>query len=198
VAAIVLAAGAGRRFGPTAKLLAHLRGRPILQHVLDAIADAGLTEVIVVLGHGADRIERSITWRSEVRVENPEPDRGLSSSVRVGVAAVRDLQPTAEGVLILLGDQPNLSPGVVRALLDQAPGGRPILVPRYADGEGSNPVLVLREAWPLIDTVTGDRGLGPAIAARPDLVTEVPVQGSNPDVDTPDDLGTLAGQSSSG
>ena len=56
VSAIVLAAGAGRRFGG-AKLLATLDGRPILQHVLDTIAGADLGDVIVVLGADADAVE---------------------------------------------------------------------------------------------------------------------------------------------
>jgi molybdenum cofactor cytidylyltransferase len=198
VAAIVLAAGAGRRFGPSDKLLAPLRGQPILQHVLDTIADARLAPVIVVLGHGADRLENAIRWRAEVRVVNPDPDRGLSSSVQVGIAAMRDLEPQVDGVVIALGDQPTLSPDVVRALLGHPREGQSVIVPRYDAGGGSNPVLLLRDAWPLVDGITGDRGLGPLIAARPELVAEVPVDGSNPDVDTPTDLADLAGQSSSG
>jgi len=198
VAAIVLAAGAGRRFGSTDKLLAPLRGRPILEHVLDTIAHARLAPVVVVLGHGADRLEGSIRWRGEARVVNPDPDRGLSSSVQVGIAAVREVEPPVDGVVIALGDQPNLSPNVIRALLNRAGKGLSVVVPRYAAGGGSNPVLLMRDAWPLVDGITGDRGLGPLIAARPELVAEVPVDGSNPDVDTPGDLADLAGQSSSG
>jgi molybdenum cofactor cytidylyltransferase len=198
IAAIVLAAGAGLRFGRPDKLLAPLRGRPILLHVLDAIAEAGFAATFVVVGENAERVERSIRWRTEVRVANPDPARGLSSSVQVGVAAARGLEPPVDGVLIALGDQPNLSSQVIRALVAAAGGARPIVVPRYEGGGGSNPVLVRREAWHLVDELTGDRGLGPIIEAGMDQVTEVGVEGSNPDVDTPDDLAGLAGQSSSG
>src|SRR6266536_295408 len=90
VAAIVLAAGAGSRFGG-GKLLAPLDGRPLLQHVLDALAlvgeGGGLDEVIVVLGQDGDSVERAIGWRGEMRVRNPDPDRGLASSVQIGLAA---------------------------------------------------------------------------------------------------------------
>ena len=87
VAAVVLAAGAGSRFGG-GKLLASLEGRPVLQHVLDRVADAGLGDVVVVLGDDAAAIEQAIDWRRERRVRNPDPGRGLSSSVRIGIDAL--------------------------------------------------------------------------------------------------------------
>jgi CTP:molybdopterin cytidylyltransferase MocA len=66
-----------------------------------------------------------------------------------------------------------------------------VVVPRYAEGGGSNPLLLRREAFDLVDEATGDRGLGPLLEARPELVLEVPVPGRNPDVDTPADLDAL-------
>ena len=73
---LVLAAGAGSRFGG-GKLLAPIGGRPVLQHVLDALATAGVGEVVVVLGRDAEAVEAAIAWRGERRVVNPEPERGL-------------------------------------------------------------------------------------------------------------------------
>jgi CTP:molybdopterin cytidylyltransferase MocA/precorrin-6B methylase 2 len=186
--AIVLAAGAGSRFGG-GKLLASLRGKPILQHVLDRAAEAGVGEVVVVLGRDADAIEDAIAWRSERRIRNPEPERGLASSLQVGMAATN---PDADAALILLGDQPFVAPDTIRALLE-APvdPARPIVVPRYADDRGRNPVLVRRAAFDLVTEAQGDRGLGPILAAHPELVLEVPVPGDNPDIDTSGDLARL-------
>ena len=183
--AVVLAAGAGTRFGG-AKLAAPLGGRPILQHVLDALDEAGLTDVVVVLGDEAPALESAIAWRGERRIRNPDPARGLSSSVRLGLAEVG---ADAAGVLLVLGDQPAITASLVRQVLDAAAGvDRPVIVPRYADDSARNPIYVARAAFGLVDEVTGDRGLGPALAAHPDLVHEVPVVGSNPDVDRPADL----------
>ena len=71
-------------------------------------------------------------------------------------------------------------------------GGVAFVVPRYVGGGGGNPVLVLRAGWPLVAEASGDRGLGPILAAHPELVAEVELGGSNPDVDTRADLAELA------
>ena len=119
VAAVVLAAGAASRFG-SPKSLARLDGRPILEHVLDAVREAGIGEVIVVLGHAADEIEEGIDWLDEQLVRNPDP-RHLSSSLQVGIAAVRGHRPPpVHAAVIVLGDQPRTRPEVIRALLAAA------------------------------------------------------------------------------
>jgi CTP:molybdopterin cytidylyltransferase MocA/SAM-dependent methyltransferase len=185
VAALVMAAGAGSRFGG-GKLLAPLAGKPLLQHVLDSIVDAGVGEVVVVLGADADEVERSITWPDATLVRNPDPARGLSSSLAVGMAAVDD---DVDAVVVLLGDQPLVRASTIRALID-APDdpGRPVIVASYSNDGGRNPVLVRRSAFGLIGEAGGDRGLGPVLEAHPELVTEVAVMADNPDVDTPGDL----------
>jgi len=185
VTAIVLAAGSGSRFGG-GKLLATFGGRPLLQHTLDAIAGAPVDDVVVVLGAEAPAIEAAIDWRTERRVVNPAPEEGLSSSLRVGFGAV----PAAtDRVLVALGDQPRVSTATIRALLDTQPTPeRPIIVPHYADDLGRNPVLVGRPAFDLVTATSGDRGLGPLLAAHPELVQEVPMEGANLDIDTRADL----------
>jgi CTP:molybdopterin cytidylyltransferase MocA/SAM-dependent methyltransferase len=190
VMAVVLAAGAGSRFGG-GKLLATLEGRPVLQHVLDRLAEAGVTDAVVVLGDDAEAIEGAIDWRRERRVRNDDPGRGLSSSLRIGIEA---LDAAADGALIVLGDQPLVSAAAIRAVLDAPPDpSRPIVVPVYRDDSGRNPVLVERAAFPLIAETSGDRGLGPLIEEHPELVHEVPVEieGGNPDIDTRADLVAL-------
>ena len=183
VTAVVLAAGTGSRFGG-GKLLAPVEGRPILQHVLDRLAAAGVDDVIVVLGEEAEAIEGAIHWRNERRRRNPDPSLGLSSSLQVGLAAVGD---DVDAAMIVLGDQPLLPARAVRALLDAvAEDARPVVVPVYGHDAGRNPVLLGRAAFSLADEAMGDRGLGPVIDAHPELVREIPirVEGGNPDVDT--------------
>jgi len=187
-AAVVLAAGRAVRFG-SAKLLAALGDRPVLQHVLDTLAAAGLAEVVVVLGAAADEIEAAVAWRGERRVRNPRPEDGLASSLRLGIAAV---SPAVVGTFVVLGDQPLVRLDVLRALLAaEAPEGSVAVAPTYADGGGANPVVLLRPGFPLVDGLEGDHGLGPLLGALPERVVHVPVIGSNPDVDTRADLARL-------
>jgi molybdenum cofactor cytidylyltransferase len=189
--AVVLAAGRSSRFGGD-KLLAHLDGRPLLQHVLDLAAEVGLEPVVVVVGDEAARIEESIAWRGETRVRNPAPERGLSSSLRLGLSRLAEVAPHAERALVLLGDQPRLAAGQLRALLAvTADNSRPIVVPRYADGRPGNPVLLERVAWSLAADLSGDRGMSQLFEARPQLVRHIDLPGDNPDVDTPADLAAL-------
>jgi molybdenum cofactor cytidylyltransferase len=190
VAAVVLAAGAASRFGG-GKLIAPLEGRPVLQHVLDRVASAGLERVVVVLGDEAAEVEGAIAWRTERRVRNPDPGRGLASSLKLGIEA---LGPEVDAALIVLGDQPRLPARAVRALLDARPDpDRPIVVPVYGDAGGRNPVLLRRAAFGLAAEARGDRGLGPILVAHPGLVQEIAVrvEGGNPDVDTRADLVAL-------
>jgi len=192
IGAIVLAAGAGSRFGGH-KLIAELDGLPLLQHVLDVLSGTALDVVVVVTAPDARELAR-VRWRSEQRVANPDPDRGLSSSLQVGLAAC--VSGDLDGVFILLGDQPRTSAATLAALsmaAQDAPEGTLAVLPDYADGGGANPVLLLRPGFPLAAGLTGDRGLGALLAARPDVVRVVPVPGSNPDVDTPADLRALHG-----
>ncbi len=185
VVAIVLAAGAGSRFGGH-KLLATIEGRPILQHVLDRIVDTGIGETVVVLGEDAEAVEMAIDWRSERRVRNPDPGRGLSSSLQVGIEA---LDEGVGAALVVLGDQPRLSIQVISALLAvPRTADLPIVVPAYTGDGGRNPVLLGRAAFGLAASATGDRGLGPLLASHPELIHEVTVAGDNPDVDTRADL----------
>lgn len=197
-AAIVLAAGLGTRFGEEPKLIAPLAGKPLLQHVLDALHAAEVEPIVVVLGHAADQIRGGIQWRDEMLVTNRHPERGILRSVLLGLRRLDETWSIPERTLIVLGDQPRLRVGQIEALL-AAPVDveRPFVVPRYEDGQVGNPVLLeadgrfvveqfLRNARP-----SADRGLGQFFAAFPERVRYVNVAGTNPDVDTPAHLQAL-------
>lgn len=198
LAAVVLAAGSGSRFAdePGAKLTALLEGKPLLAHVLEATRAANPAVTVVVLGQGAHTVEARIDWATELRVINHAPERGLASSLQVGIDTLRAMPDPFDGAFIVLGDQPRLRPETMRALARAAatarPADRPVVVPTYTRDPGPrNPVLLLRPAWSWVDELTGDDGLASLIKARPDQILEVPVEGAMPDIDFPDDLERL-------
>jgi len=188
-AAVVLAAGAGSRFGG-GKLLAVLHGRPILAHVVATARAAGLDPIVVVVPPTGelDGLDLGVARR----VTNPNPAEGLSSSVRLGLRAL-ELDDAVEAAAIMPGDQPLVRPDVIAGLLaalDASPA-TPFVVPRYAADGAPNPIVARRSIWRLADELAGDRGFGPVLAAHPELVRFVAVDGANPDIDTPDDLARL-------
>jgi molybdenum cofactor cytidylyltransferase len=189
VAGLVLAAGRSSRFG-AAKLLAPLAGRPVLDHVLGAAIAADLDRILVVLPPGADgdALQALIAHVGAGAVRNRAPERGLSSSVRLGFGILADDQ-TISAVVVLPGDQPLVSSAAIRAVAAAVlHGDRPVAIARHAADGSPNPVAVRRDAFDVIDGANGDRGLGRVLASRPELVTEIAIPGSNPDVDTPADL----------
>jgi molybdenum cofactor cytidylyltransferase len=194
VAGVVLAAGAGSRFGG-AKLLARIDGAPILARVVETARDAGLEPLIVVVGPDLEEHGPALGLVSGELVGNPEPERGLSSSVRIGLAAAAASQPPIDAAVVLLGDQPLVRPATIRRLVDAlraAPPATLAAVPRYVEGGSPNPVVLRRAGFDLAAETDADRGLGPVLDAHRGIVLEVEVPGRNPDVDTTADLAAVA------
>jgi CTP:molybdopterin cytidylyltransferase MocA len=189
VGAVILAAGAGSRFGG-GKLLALLEGRAILAHVVDAARAAGL-EPIVVVGPPSGELD-GVDLGAVRRIINETPQEGLSSSVRLGLREF-ELEPDVNAAVILPGDQPRVRAETIAALIaamDEAPD-TPFVAARHRDDHSPNPVLAHRSVWRLADEIAGDRGFGPVLLAHPELVRWIDIAGSNPDVDTRADLARL-------
>lgn len=185
VRAVVLAAGAGRRFGGL-KLEARIGGKPVLQHVLDTLAEAGLANpIVVVSGDGPAGIE----WRDAELVPNPDPGRGLASSLQLGWSWAMARVPPAEAVLLVLGDQPLLRADVVRRIVaEPLDPARPLIATRYTDTAARNPVRIEPEADELVAGGFGDMGLAPSLSEHPELVRFLDAAGGNPDIDRRADL----------
>lgn len=196
VAAIVLAAGRGTRFGASPKMLADLQGKPLVRHVAEAALAAGLRPVLVVTGHASGEVRAALAGLDIALVPNPAYAEGLSTSLKAGFAA---LAPQAESALVLLGDMPLVGPDLIRALAAAwtEAGGPPALVPTYA-GRRGNPVVLSRALGPEIAGLTGDAGAGPLLREREGVV-EHPVDDPavTADVDTPQALARLRGPQAS-
>ena len=181
--AVLLAAGGGSRFaGPTHKLLASVRGRPVHRWALAAVLDAGVAEHVVVV-EGAVDLGLDVGLGSGVvhRVRNERWADGQITSVRVGVDAARALGATA--IVVGLADQPFVTAEAWRRV---AASRSPIAVATY-DGVRGNPVRLADAVWDLLPA-TGDEGARSLMRLRPELVEEVPCPGSAADIDTLEDL----------
>jgi molybdenum cofactor cytidylyltransferase len=172
-AGLVLAAGAGRRFGG-AKQLALLDGRPLIEHALAALAS--LERVVVVLGARAGEIRATADLgRADVVVCRDWGD-GLSASLRCGLDALAG----ADEVVVVLADQPFITPAVVaRVLSAPAAAARAVY-----DGEPGHPVVIRRPLLDRADELRGDTGFRDLLAG----VTEVECS----DLADPRDIDTRA------
>ena len=189
VSAVLLAAGAGSRFGG-GKLLASMRGRPLIEVTLSGLRGAPVDEIMVVVGKDAKEL-RSVCEPYGARViENPDWARGMSTSVRAGLLACA---PLAQAAVVALADQPLVGAEAVARLVEAFEDGAKVAVATYG-GERRNPVLFDREVWPLLlRGLSGDKGARVVLERHPELVTEVPCDDvADPtDVDTVEDLRRL-------
>lgn len=188
VAAIVLAAGKARRFGAQ-KLLAPYGTSTVVRTVVDTILKADVDYLVVVGGPGGEAVRASVGGPPVVWAENPEPDRGLSSSVATGVSA---LPPNVGAVLVVLGDQPTVSIEVIgRVTKAWREGAGPVVAPRYRGLRG-NPVLFDASMFEVLGALEGEHGARDLVASDPARVTMVDVAEPPPmDVDTPSDYDEL-------
>jgi len=188
VRAIVLAAGAGSRFGG-GKLLAKLNDVPLVEHVLAALEASPVDETVVVVGPDAERLREVCRPYGARVVENPGWARGQSTSVRAGL---HSLGPEARAAVVLLADQP-FAGGAVERLVAAFEAGARVAVATYG-GEPRSPVLFSRGVWPPLEAqLRGDEGARAFLRRHPELVTRVRCDevGDPADVDTAEDLRRL-------
>ena len=187
VEAIVLAAGRSTRMGAN-KLAADLSGKPVIAHVVDAIAEAGLPAPLVVLGHEPQMVRDALRGRDARFVEAPAYAQGLSQSIRSGIEAAA---PDALAAIICLGDMPLIPPDLLRSMAARATATS-ILVPRFR-GRPGNPVLWGRAWFPRLMALGGDAGARTLMGDLTDSIGYIDCEdaGICRDVDTPEALAAL-------
>ncbi|SCX86657.1 nucleotidyltransferase family protein [Microvirga guangxiensis] len=168
VAAIVLAAGRGTRFGEEPKLLARLGGKPLVRHVAEAAAHSRAHPVIVVTGHRAEEVEFQLQGLPVGIVRNDLFGDGLSTSLKAGFSA---LPPETRAAIVLLGDMPFVTTELIDALIAgwQEKGEPAALIPTYG-GQRGNPVVLSCALQAAVKTLSGDTGAGLILRGRTDVV----------------------------
>lgn len=195
--ALILAAGAGRRFGASGnangsggKLLADLGGAPVIRRVAERVAAAGFAEVLVVTGAEGAALRASLQGLSCRTITAPDWAEGMAASLRAGIAA---LHPEAAGVCVFLGDMPLVPAGLCASLAASAQGAGYAARPRCA-GQPGHPVAFARAAFADLLALQGDAGATALLKARPASVAYVETadRGVLLDIDTPGDLASAA------
>lgn len=171
IAGVVLAAGAGTRFGGPKALATHPDGTPWLATAISALADAGCSPVLVVLGASAHEAAVLLGTLPEsadaVVVRADDWADGLSASLRAALRAAAALDPPPVALAVVPVDVPDLDAATVRRVLDAAPVDPPTLRQAVFRGRPGHPALIGRDHWaPLADEVRADAGARAYLAAR--------------------------------
>ncbi|RSN33479.1 molybdopterin-guanine dinucleotide biosynthesis protein MobA [Amycolatopsis sp. WAC 01416] len=184
LAGLLLAAGAGRRFGGP-KALAVLDGEPFVVRALRVLTAAGCAPVRVVLGASAAEV-RALLPAPEAAVVADDWESGMGASLRAGLSALTGTD--AEAVVVHLVDLPGVGADVVRRV---AAGAGEDTVARAAyEGVPGHPVVLGRCWWPeIVASASGDRGARDWLKGRQDLrLVECGDLGTGHDVDRREDL----------
>lgn len=189
-AALILAAGGSRRLGRP-KQLEPWGDSTLLGRVVSVAREMPVDEIWVVVGAESEKILAETDLGDAGVIENPEWEEGIASSLRVGLDALTRLS-RVERVVIMMGDQPDVSPEVVERLLEEHKRAkRPVSIPKYRYTLG-NPVVVDRSLWSRVMSLEGDEGAMRLWRAHPEWVNEVWFPEQPPrDVDTEADVAEL-------
>ena len=184
VTGLVLAAGGSRRLGASKQLLPY-NGRTLLDHVLGTARACPFDQLLCVIGASADEIRGRVDLRGAEVVENRHFGEGCSSSIAAALSAV---DPRADVLVLMLGDQPGVTAQTVTSLL-AGRGNAPLAACAYEDGRG-HPLAFARSTFGALERLHGDKGVWKLLDRHADQVVDVPVPGRIPrDVDTDaDDL----------
>jgi molybdenum cofactor cytidylyltransferase len=181
----VLGAGKSSRMGGPNKLLAEIGGRPLVRIVVEEALASRAHPVIVVTGHQRERVEAVLAGLPIAFVHNPNFADGLGTSLKAGISA---LPADVDGVIICLGDMPQVDANLIDRLIGafDPEGGALVVVPTI-DGKRGNPVVWSRRFFADLMTVEGDVGARHLIGRYTEVVAEVPLTGTAAltDVDTP-------------
>ncbi|MGA9949985.1 MAG: molybdopterin-binding/glycosyltransferase family 2 protein [Xanthobacteraceae bacterium] len=186
IAAIVLGAGRSSRMGGPNKLLAEINGKPLIRMVTEQALASRARPVLVVTGHQRERVEAALAGLPVQLVHNPHFADGLGTSLKAGIAA---LQPNIDGVIVCLGDMPQVDAALIDRLIGAVdPDKGALIAVPVIEGKRGNPVVWSRRFFHDLMTVEGDIGARYLIGRYAEAVAEVPVDGTAAltDVDTPE------------
>lgn len=187
--ALVLAAGAARRFGAP-KQLAELDGRPLLEHALAAVAGArGVGRTVVVLGAGAAEVNAGVDLHGAEVVVCAGWEEGQAASLRAGAAALA--AAGADAAVVVLGDQPRITSAAIERVLGARAPARFDAVRASYSGRPGHPVVLERSLLDQVPVLAGDEGARSLIARARVRDVACDGLGSPDDVDTPEQLEVL-------
>lgn len=183
ISGLILGAGASQRLGPPKQLLP-FRGTTMLGWVVAQAQRAkALDEVVVVLGRAADQVRERVDFGAARVVENPVFGEGCASSYRAGLGA---LNPESSAVMIILGDQPGITPEIIDHVAAEWRQNESVIALCSYRGRKGHPMIFARSMFDQLIGLHGDKAAWKLVDANADAVQEIYF-----DLPFPDDVNTL-------
>ena len=167
--AILLAAGQSKRMNGENKLKKEIQGTPLIKHSVKNILASSIDELIVVLGHQKEIIEKLIDKNEKIKfVFNKDFENGIASSIKTGL---NHLSEKTEAFFICLGDMPMVNQDIYNQLISSR-NNKEIIVPTYKEQQG-NPVLFSKSMKKGIMTIEGDVGAKKILELNKDKILNI-------------------------
>jgi molybdenum cofactor cytidylyltransferase len=196
IPAIVLAAGRSSRMGRAKATLPLDGGDTFLTRIVRTFLDAGVDDVIVVVGHDASEIVRSFSESGLPArfVMNREYDKGQLSSLLAGLGVVD--RPGVVAALVTLVDVPLVSPATVRAVVDCYRRTHAAVVRPTSGARHGHPLLIDRSLFDALRAADPSTGAKPLVRAHASAAGDLAIadEGSFTDIDTEQEYRTLVGR----
>jgi molybdenum cofactor cytidylyltransferase len=190
VAAVVLAAGGSTRFRKP-KQFVLFQDETFIRRIVRAAIETDCAPVVVVTGEDSARVTSELTRFTVTIAMNPDWQRGLGSSIVVGIRHAMNLAPDVDAVILLACDQPFVTVAVLAQLIQlRLTSGKPIVASAYAETIGI-PALFDRSCFPDLLRLKGDSGAKGIILTRPQDVASFNFPGGAVDIDTAADYEKL-------
>ena len=174
ISAILLAAGQSKRMNGENKLTKEVKGLPLIKHSVQNILDSSIDELIVVLGHQKEIIEKLIERNEKIKlVFNQNFKSGMASSIKAGLNC---LSEKTDAFFVCLGDMPMVNSDVYNQII-KSKGQKEIIVPTYEKQQG-NPVLFAKSMKEKIMDISGDVGAKKILELNKEKIFYLPIDDS--------------------
>ena len=171
ISAILLAAGQSKRMNGENKLTKEIQGTPLIKHSVKNILASSIDELIIVLGHQKETIEKLVNKNEKIKfVFNKDFESGIASSIKTGL---NNLSEKTEAFFICLGDMPMVNPNIYNQLIKSI-NKREIIVPTYK-GQQGNPVLFAKSMKEKIINISGDVGAKKLLELNKDKILNLEI-----------------------
>ena len=169
ISAILLAAGQSKRMNGENKLVKKIRDIPLIKHSVKNILTSSIDELIIVLGHQKEIIEKLIVRNEKIKfVFNKDFESGMASSIKAGL---NNLSAEVEAFFICLGDMPMVNHNIYNQLI-KSKGSKEIIIPTYK-GQQGNPVLFNKSMKEKVINISGDTGAKKILELNKDKILKL-------------------------